>query len=106
MKKHLYVVVFAFALFLTSTSNQLFARAKVPVDSAASVNAARINQIQQRLDEIKAMDKSALTRTARRELRHEAREMRAEVESVKAHRAMYVSVGGVLLVVAILIFVL
>src|SRR5215210_7047834 len=54
----------------------------------------RLKQIKQRVDEIKAMDKSALSRTERKNLRNELRNMNKEAKAI-GHGGIYISLAGI-----------
>jgi hypothetical protein len=61
-----------------------------------------------RLDEIKAMDKSMLSRSDKKELRNEVKAIRStqdEIYVTHHHHTVFYGAGGVLLVVLIIILV-
>lgn len=58
----------------------------------------------ERLSEIKEMDKSALTHSEKRELRQEVRGIKTELN--ENHNGVYISVGGAILIVLLLILIL
>ena len=66
---------------------------------------ARALEIQQRVDEIKTMDKSTLTREERKELRHELKDMRKEAKAI-GHGGIYISLIGILIIILVLIILL
>jgi Skp family chaperone for outer membrane proteins len=65
---------------------------------------ARAIELQTRLEEIKAMDKTDLTRTEKKELRHEVRKIKKEL-ATKAG-GVYLSVGAIILIALLLILLL
>lgn len=64
---------------------------------------ARIEQIRVRVNEIKEMDKSHLTRDERKELKKELKEMRREARAISG---VYLSVGAIIIIILLLIIIL
>ena len=64
----------------------------------------RVQQIQQRLEEIKAMDKSQLTKVERRDLRNELKDMNKEAKAIRG--GIYISVAGIVIIILLLIIIL
>ena len=61
----------------------------------------------ERVNEIKAMDKSSLTSSDRKELRKELRTIKKELKANDgSHGGIYISVGGLLLIIILLIILL
>jgi hypothetical protein len=58
----------------------------------------------ERLDEIKEMDKSELTRSEKKELRNEVREIKQEIRG--SNRGVFISVGSLVLIAILLILLL
>lgn len=71
---------------------------------------ARIQEIKDRIDEIKAMDKSTLTHEQKKDLRVELREMRHEARAINSSDGMgggvYLSVGAIIIIILLLILIL
>jgi hypothetical protein len=65
---------------------------------------AKIARLTQRIEEIKAMDKSKLSRGERKELKKEVRQMRDEVKALSG--GVYISIGALLVVILLLILLL
>ncbi len=61
----------------------------------------RSQQLMNRLIEIRDMDKSNLTRTEKKELRKEVKEIKKE-----ARRGVYLSVGAIIIIILLLILLL
>lgn len=57
-----------------------------------------------RLEEIKAMDKSDLSRSEKKELRKEVKEIKAELKSTG--NGVYLSVGAIIIIILLLILLL
>ncbi|PZR24956.1 MAG: hypothetical protein DI535_20110 [Citrobacter freundii] len=65
--------------------------------------AARADEIRLRVEEIKAMDKSTLTREEKKALKKELREMRKEAKEIKG---IYLSFGAIIIIILLLILLL
>ncbi len=65
---------------------------------------ARLEEIQVRVNEIKDMDKSALSRAERKAIKKEVRDMRKESKEMKG--GIYLSVGAVIIIILVLILIL
>ncbi|HLX90682.1 MAG TPA: hypothetical protein VKR32_03310 [Puia sp.] len=63
---------------------------------------ARMAEIKVRINEIRDMDKSQLTKVERKELRHELRDMKKEAKQLDP-TVIYISGGTVLLIVLLII---
>jgi uncharacterized membrane protein len=109
MKKN--ILVIAFTLFLSTTLTTTYASIdkKALEEKAASMTKeqkeARVIELKQRLEEIKAMDKSQLSRADRKNLRQELRDMNKEAKAI-GNGGIYISLAGILLIILILILVL
>lgn len=65
--------------------------------------AAHLEEIKARVAEIKAMDRSTLTKEDRKALRKELREMRREAKAVTG---VYISVGALIIIILLLIIII
>ncbi|MDI1255802.1 MAG: hypothetical protein PSV16_06855 [Flavobacterium sp.] len=65
---------------------------------------AEVKTLLNRLDEIKAMDKSNMTRVEKRALRKEVKAIKAELKS--SGNGVYLSVGAIIIIVLLLILLL
>ena len=65
---------------------------------------AELNRIISRVDEIKAMDKSKLSREEKKELRKELKEMKKKANSMSG--GVYLSVGAIIIIILLLILIL
>jgi hypothetical protein len=84
---------------------------KAGTDTKSSVKATtetievtEVEVIEARLEEIKEMDKSELTSVEKRELRKEVRTLKSDLKTLGG--GIYISVGGAILIVLILILLL
>ena len=65
----------------------------------------RITQIQQRVDEIKAMDRSQLTKAERKDLRNELKNMNKEAKVIRTGGGIYISIGALIIIILLLIII-
>jgi hypothetical protein len=72
--------------------------------AAITVESAQVSVWLARLDEIHDMDKSSLTRSARKDLRKEVRTIKANLKA--ASGGVYLSVGAIILIVLLLVLLL
>jgi hypothetical protein len=93
------VVLFA----LSTQANARMETNPAATTSVASVESAKVTALITRLNEIKAMDKSAMTSSEKKDLRKEVRTIKKEV---KDGGGVYISVAGLLLVIILLIILL
>ena len=83
--------------------------AEIPKNPVQTVTAAankeeRATEMLQRLDVIKSMSKSELTRVEKRNLRKEVREIKKEM--AVSNGGVYLSVGAVIIIILLLILIL
>ena len=70
----------------------------------AKTEDTRAQQLIQRLEEIKGMDKSELTRLEKKNLRNEVKEIKKEMRATSG--GVYLSVGAIIIVILLLILLL
>ncbi|TAL47700.1 MAG: hypothetical protein EPN92_04570 [Chitinophagaceae bacterium] len=73
-------------------------------NSAAKTDNARAQQLLQRLEYIKGMDKSEMTRLEKKSLRKEVKEIKKEMKVMSG--GVYLSVGAIIIVILLLILLL
>lgn len=66
--------------------------------------AARAEQLMQRLQEIKNLSKQSLSQTEKKELRKEVKSIRQELKA--ANNGIYLSVGAIIIIILLLILLL
>ena len=100
---------FAFAALVLSTTPAISKdlpkaaiEATAPKDDEAA--AARAQVLINRLEEIKAMDKSNMTRSEKKALRKEVKEIRSELRTTG--NGIYLSVGAIIIIILLLILLL
>lgn len=91
------------ALHATNISNG-FDKEKVARMTEEEKN-ARIAVMKSRVEEIRGMDRSTLSRSERKELRRELRDLNKEAKAI-GRGGIYISLTGILIIILILILVL
>ena len=74
------------------------------VDPGTKEVPARVKVLLDRVDEIRAMDRSKLTRVERKALRKELREINTELKSTG--NGIYLSIGAIIIIILLLILIL
>jgi hypothetical protein len=110
MKKLMFYAVIAFMMlsFIPSQSKAAKNTKAVTTATTKSIESTDAAQLAARLDEIKAMDMSTLSRSEKKELRNEVKTIRSTQDTtyvVHHHHGMYFGVGGVLVVILIIILI-
>lgn len=103
-KTSLYTMLFL--VLLSSISSPLFAVEKHPLTTTKPIKEvpADVTKLLSRLEEIKAMDKTTLTRTDKKLLRKEVRAIKTELKE-KRH-GVYISVGAFIIIILLLVILL
>jgi Skp family chaperone for outer membrane proteins len=101
-------LIYALALIITMGLNFNSAMAadvaaKVPTELTAEQQ-MQFDRIRNRVEEIRNMDKSNLTRLEKRELRKELKEMKNQARAMKG--GVYLSVGAIIIIILLLILIL
>lgn len=93
-------------LSLSIVPTQMFASEKNPtsVSNTPKEVPAEVKIMLNRLDKIKAMDKSELSSTEKKELRREVRAIKAGLKSTG--NGVYLSVGAIIIIILLLILLL
>lgn len=103
MKKLIYTLILMLTLSTTVTS--VFANdGKAPKTELTAAQKAELARIISRVDEIKAMDKSNLTKVERKALRNEVKEMKKRANGLNS--GVYLSVGAIIIILLVLILIL
>jgi hypothetical protein len=91
---------------MSSISNTLSATEKDSIVATATTKEVPedVSKLLTRLDEIKAMDKTALNRSEKKELRKEVRAIKSELKE-KRH-GVYLSVGAFIIIILLLVILL
>jgi hypothetical protein len=112
MKSRIYrTVIASIFMFITIASNasvtnivSLTDNKKPVTEMTTAEKETRIKEISARVNEIKAMDKSSLTRVERKALRAELKDMRKEAKAIGG--GVYLSVGAIIIIILLLILIL
>lgn len=102
--------------FLQTASLIMFMAIALPASSSMIINDSsqsnsvpktetpRAQQLLQRLEEIRGMDKSELTKLEKKSLRKEVKEIKKEMKA--ASRGVYLSVAAIIIIILVLILIL
>ncbi|TCC93245.1 hypothetical protein EZ428_00280 [Pedobacter frigiditerrae] len=103
MKKFIYSLVLVFTLAV-STTNVSAADKKEPKTEMTAEQKVQFDKIVNRVEEIRNMDKSNLTREEKKALRKELREMKDKARALSG--GVYLSVGAIIIIILLLILIL
>jgi ribosomal protein L20A (L18A) len=105
MKKLLYSLAIVFMLGISANT----VKAADAIDKAKTeMNAeqqAQFKKITERVEEIRHMDKSNLSRAEKKELRSELKEMKTQARAIGGG-GVYLSVGAIIIIILLLILIL
>ena len=103
-KSNLFLVMML--LSLSIAPGTIIAAEKNATEIAATTKEmpAEVKTMLNRLEEIKAMDKSSMTSVEKKELRVEVRTIKAELRST--NNGVYLSVGAIIIIILLLIILL
>lgn len=102
MKKKIYLLATAFMLMLATPS--VMAKDAKSKPEMTERQKARVEEISRRVEEIKNMDRSELTRQDRKDLRNELLEMKKEAKAMSG--GIFLSVGAIIIIILLLILLL
>lgn len=110
MKAKNYVVLLILLLTITVTNtyaavgnNNVPAKERIVLMTGAE-KSVRLEEIKSRVNEIKDMDKSELTKMERKDLKRELRDMKKEARVISG--GVYLSVGAIIIIILLLILLL
>lgn len=104
MKRIIYSLILVFTLGIsasTVTAAEKKDKAKTEMTAEQKIQLKRITD---RVEEIKAMDKSELSKDERKALRKELRELKQEARAIGG--GVYLSVGAIIIIILLLILIL
>lgn len=103
MKKSSLLMLFA---LLCASPEMLQAKEGRPADKKelTTEQQVRLAEISRRVEEIRTMDRSNLSRQDRKELRNELQELKKEAKVMKG--GVYLSVGAIIIIILVLILIL
>ena len=110
----MYLLAFLLVFTLRGVSATITTAAALPETPSKEVIAnmtkeqkeARFVAMKERVEEIKAMDKSKMTKQDRKALRLELRHMNKEARSMGYTSGIYISVGALIIIILLLILIL
>ena len=100
MKKLLFVLSF-FVVFLAFDMNAVAASQKDKKEELSPEQKERLSEIETRVEEIKAMDFSEMSKAERIEVRKELKEMNVEAKQLGS--GVYISVGAIIIILLLII---
>jgi galactokinase len=104
MKKIIYSLVLVFTMAISvNTVSAADKNDKVKTEMTAEQK-IQLKRITDRVEEIKAMDKSSLSKTERKALRSELKELKQEARAMGG--GVYLSVGAIIIIILLLILIL
>lgn len=92
------------ALMFSLCPQALHAESVVPAEKTAPAASPEMQALKNRIQEIKAMDKSSLSRTQKKVLRQELRGMNSAVAA--NNNGIYLSIGAIVIIILLLILLL
>ena len=97
-----YLRMASLALFITIASPA--SSAAIVPESITPTEDVRSQQLLQRLEEIKGLDKSEMSRLEKKSLRKEVKEIKKEMKALSG--GVYLSVGAIIIIILLLILIL
>jgi hypothetical protein len=93
-------------ILLMAIASPSFASISEPVvaNSTTETPEAKLARLQERIEEINAMDKNSLSRGERKALKKEVRQIKDEVKALSG--GVYISIGALLIIILLLILLL
>lgn len=105
IKKNLRIASLFLLMAITlPASSSMIAPASSQTNSASNTENARAQQLQQRLEEIKNIDRSGMTRLEKKSLRKEVKEIKKESKELSG--GVYLSVAAIIIIILLLILLL
>ncbi|MEE1945959.1 hypothetical protein VRU48_12635 [Pedobacter sp. KR3-3] len=103
MKKIIYALMLVFVLGVSANTVSA-SESNKPKTELTAEQKAQLDKIVSRVEEIRQMDKSHLTRAEKKALRKELREMKEQARILD--RGVYLSVGAIIIIILLLIIIL
>lgn len=102
MKKLCYIALSMFMLL--GSVNVMAAKSDKPASEMTEQQKLRLQHITSRVEEIKEMDKSTLSRAEKKEIKNELVSMKKEAKALNG--GVYLSVGAIIIILLVLILIL
>ncbi|TDO21624.1 hypothetical protein [Pedobacter duraquae] len=104
MKKLLYSLALVFMFSISASSVMAADKTDKNKTELTVEQQAQLTRITNRVEEIRHMDKSHLSRAEKKELRKELREMKSQARAMGG--GVYLSVGAIIIIILLLILIL
>ena len=104
MKKLIYSLVLVFTLAISANTVSAADKNDKAKTEMTAEQKIQLKRITDRVEEIKAMDKSSLSKSERKELRSELKEMKKQARAMGG--GVYLSVGAIIIIILLLILIL
>lgn len=108
-KFYLFAIAMLLTTFTFSANAGTINTEKMYKEAAANMTKeqriARCEEIKERVEEIKAMDKSQLTKADKKELKGELTELKKEAQAMGSG-GIYLSIGAIIIIILVLILIL
>ena len=104
MKKFIYSLALIFTLSISANTVSAAGNNKAKTEMTAEQK-VQLERIINRVDEIKSMDKSDLSRAEKKELRKELKELKSQARAIGSG-GVYLSVGAIIIIILLLILIL
>lgn len=105
MKKLIYSLALVLMFSISATTVMAADRIEKAKVEMNAEQRAQFEKITNRVEEIRNMDKSHLTRTEKKELRKELKEMKNQARAIGGG-GVYLSVGAIIIIILVLILIL
>lgn len=103
MKKLIYSLILVFTLGISSTTVSAATKNETKTEMTAEQR-AQFDRLVNRVEEIRKMDKSNLTRVEKKALRSELKELKQKANGLS--QGVYLSVGAIIIIILLLILIL
>mgnify|MGYP003577693696 CR=1 FL=1 len=104
MKKIIYSLVLVFTMAMSANTVSAADRDDKVKTELTAEQKIQLKRITDRVEEIRAMDKSALSKSERKALRSELKELKQEARAMGG--GVYLSVGAIIIIILLLILIL
>lgn len=102
--KNLIISLVTLCVMVSFSPASVFAAEVVPGSKTVPVESAEMQLLVNRINEIKAMDKSTMSRAEKKELRSELKDAKKELR--EGSRGLYLSLGAIVIIILLLILLL
>ncbi|WP_316813596.1 hypothetical protein [Pedobacter heparinus] len=104
MKKLIYSLALIFTLTITVDTVSAADKNNKAKTEMTAEQKVQLERIKSRVEEIRDMDKSGLSRAEKKELRKELKELKTEARAMNG--GVYLSVGAIIIIILLLILIL